>query len=78
MVNVPYWTALQHRVPEEELGKVSGATFTVNTGLSPISTFLTGIMMERVSVTLPFVLSGCSYLASFFIAFSNKKLRNLD
>jgi len=78
MINIPYWTALQHRVPEEELGKVSGASFTVNTSLSPISTFLTGIIMERVSVTLPFLLSGFSYLVSFLITFSSKELRNLD
>ena len=78
MVNVPYWTVLQHRVSEEELGKVSGASFTVNTGLSPISTFLTGIMMEHVSITLPFVLSGFSYLVSFLIALSSKELRNLE
>jgi hypothetical protein len=78
MVNVPYWTVLQHRVSEEELGKVSGASFTVNTGLSPISTFFTGVMMEHVSITLPFLLSGFSYLVSFLIALSSKELRNLD
>jgi MFS family permease len=77
MLNVPYWTVIQNRVPEKDLGKVSGASFTVNTGLSPISTFVTGVMMEHISVTLPFVLSGFSFLASFIIALFNKEFRNL-
>jgi MFS family permease len=77
MLNVPYWTALQNRVPEKELGKVSGASFTINMGLSPISTFYTGLLMENVSIILPFILSGFSFYISFLIAFSNKDLRNL-
>jgi len=77
MLNVPYWTALQNRVPEKELGKVSGASFTINMGLSPISTFFTGLLMQNVSIILPFVLSGFSFYISFLIAFSNKDLRNL-
>ena len=78
MLNVPYWTALQNRVPEKELGKVTGASFTINTGLSPISTFFTGLIMENVSIILPFILSGFSFYMSFIIAFSNKELRKLD
>ena len=78
MLNVPYWTALQNRVPEKELGKVTGAAFTINTGLSPISTFFTGLIMENVSIILPFILSGFSFYMSFIIAFSNKELRKLD
>lgn len=78
MVNVPYWTTLQNRTPEKELGKVSGASFTVNMGLSPISTFFTGLIMENISIILPFILSGFSFYISFIIAFSNKEVRKLD
>ena len=78
MLNVPYWTVLQNRVPEKQLGKLTGASFTVNTALSPISTFITGLLMERVSVILPFILSGFSFLASFAIAISNKDFRELQ
>ena len=78
MLNVPYWTALQNRVPEKELGKVTGASFTINTGLSPISTFFTGLIMQNVSIILPFILSGFSFYMSFIIAFSNKGLRKLE
>ena len=78
MLNVPYWTALQNRVPEKELGKVTGASFTINTGLSPISTFFTGLIMQNVSIILPFILSGFSFYLSFIIAFSNKGLRKLE
>jgi MFS family permease len=78
MLNVPYWTALQNRMPEKELGKVTGASFTINTGLSPISTFFTGMIMQNVSIILPFILSGFSFYISFIIAFSNKGLRTLE
>ena len=78
MLNVPYWTALQNRVPEKELGKVSGASFTINMGLSPISTFFTGLIMENFSIILPFILCGSSFYISFIIAMSSNEIRKLD
>jgi len=77
LINIPYWTAMQERVPHEDLGKITGASFTLNSIVIPISTIMTGFIMEFVSITLPFILLAASFILCFFIIYSHKKTRHL-
>lgn len=78
LVNIPFWTLLQDRVPEEELGKVSGAVFTLMFALNPFSTLVTGFIMETISVTLPFLLYSFAFLISAVLVFTNKEIMKLN
>ena len=77
LINIPFWTALQERVPEEELGKVLGVSFTMSYALGPISTIMTGYIMEFISIPLPFILLGMAFLISFFLIYVSKETRTL-
>ncbi|MFX1497038.1 MAG: MFS transporter [Promethearchaeota archaeon] len=78
LINIPYWTAMQERVPHEDLGKITGASFTLNSVVIPISTMMTGYIMEFVSITFPFILFSGSFILCFFIIYFHRKSRNLD
>jgi hypothetical protein len=56
MINIPYMTTIQERVPLEDIGKVFGFAQTLAAALYPISIFLTGFIMQNISVILPFQL----------------------
>ena len=68
---------MQERVPEEELGKVLGVSFTMSYALGPISTIMTGYIMEFISIPLPFILLGMAFLISFFLIYVSKETRTL-
>ncbi|MFW9773628.1 MAG: MFS transporter, partial [Candidatus Thorarchaeota archaeon] len=69
LINIPYWTAMQERIPHEELGKITGVSFTLNSVVVPISTMMTGYVMEFISITLPFILFSTSFILCFFIIY---------
>lgn len=77
LINVAYWTVMMERVPQENLGKVNGAAFTINAIFSPVSTMMTGIIFEEVSIILPFLLASLAFIICFFIFFSSKEGRTL-
>jgi DHA3 family macrolide efflux protein-like MFS transporter len=78
LINVPFWTFVQESLPEEELGKITGVSFTLNSAMMPISTIMTGFIMQYVSVSLPFLLLGLAYLFSFILIYIRKETRILD
>jgi len=77
LINVAYYTSLMERVPEEDLGKISGVSFTLAAALNPISTIITGYIMEYILITLPFLVYGISLILCFFIYYFNKECRRL-
>ncbi|MFX1316718.1 MAG: MFS transporter [Promethearchaeota archaeon] len=77
LINVAYWTALQERVHHEELGKITGVAFTLTSALGPISTMMTGYLMEFVSITLPFLLFGVAFIICFILIYLSKETRIL-
>jgi DHA3 family macrolide efflux protein-like MFS transporter len=77
LINIPFWTILQERVPEEELGKVSGASLTISYALGPISTIMTGYIFEFISIPLPFILFGIAFLFCFFLIYMTKDTRTM-
>ena len=78
LINVPFWTFVQEKLPEDELGKISGASFTLSSAMMPISTLITGFLMQYVSISLPFLLLGFAYLINFILIYSNFEIRNLN
>jgi MFS family permease len=77
MINVSYWTAMQERVPQQDLGKITGFSWTLTSIISPVSTMITGYIMEFISIILPFILLGFSFILCFFIILSHKESRSL-
>ncbi|MFX1320454.1 MAG: hypothetical protein ACFFAQ_02310 [Promethearchaeota archaeon] len=77
LINVAYWTVLQERVPHEELGKITGVIFTLTSALGPVSTMMTGYLMEFVSITLPFLLFGIAFIVCFILVYLSKETRVL-
>ncbi|MFX1357848.1 MAG: MFS transporter [Promethearchaeota archaeon] len=78
LINVPFWTFIQESLPEKELGKISGASFTLSSVMMPISTMITGFLMQYVSISLPFLLLGFAYLISLILIYSNQETRKLN
>lgn len=78
LINVPFWTFVQESLPEDELGKITGATLTLSSAMMPISTIMTGIIMQYVSVSFPFLLLGLAYIVNFILIYSNQETRNLN
>ncbi|MFX0057350.1 MAG: MFS transporter [Candidatus Hodarchaeota archaeon] len=78
LINVPFWTYVQESLPEDELGKITGASFTLTFTVSPISTIMTGFLMQYFSVSLPFLLLAFSYFISFILIYINKETRTLN
>ena len=68
---------MQERVPHEDLGKITGASTTLNSAVIPISTMMTGYVMEFISITLPFILFAVSFILCFFIIYFHQKSRKL-
>jgi DHA3 family macrolide efflux protein-like MFS transporter len=77
LINIPFWTTLQERIPEKDLGKVLGASLNMSYALNPISIIMTGYMMEYISVPLPFILLGISLFVCFTLVYKNKEIRIL-
>lgn len=77
LINIPYWTVMQERVPHEDLGKITGASFTLNSAVIPISTMMTGYIMEYISITLPFIMFSASFILCFLIIYFHQKSRKL-
>jgi MFS family permease len=76
-INVSYWTIMMERVPQENMGKINGAAFTIGSIISPISTMITGILFEQISIIFPFLLCSLAFILCFFIFVSNKESRTL-
>ena len=56
MINVPFMTAVQERISEDELGTVFGASNMISSFMTPISMLMTGFIMQRLSIIAPFQL----------------------
>lgn len=76
-VVILFITWLQERTPENYLGRVMSVLIFASVGLLPVSTSLTGALIE-VSTTGLFVTSGLIMSAIVFIAMTNPGLRLMD
>jgi MFS family permease len=56
MINIPFMTLIQERIPKSELGTVFGASNMIGSAMTPISMLMAGFIMQRSSVIVPFQL----------------------
>jgi MFS family permease len=77
LINLAYWTVMMERIPQESMGKINGAAFTIGSGLAPISTFFTGIIFERYLIIIPFLLVSMAFAFCFVLFISNEESRTL-
>lgn len=78
LINIPFTTAIQERVSGGELGKVFGLTNMLASAMTPVSLVMTGFIMERSSVVVPFQLFAASFAVCFVIVFAVKEARNAE
>ncbi|MFX0094292.1 MAG: MFS transporter [Candidatus Hodarchaeota archaeon] len=77
MINIPYVTLIQEQVPEKEVGKVFGVSNTLGSAMNPISIVATGLIMEHISVILPFQLFAAALGVCGLLILWNKETRNI-
>ncbi|MHA1988770.1 MAG: MFS transporter [Promethearchaeota archaeon] len=78
MINIPYVTVIQEQVPEKDMGKVFGISSLIGAAMTPISIVSTGLIMEHVSVILPFQLFAAALGFCGLIILWNKETRNMN
>ncbi|MFX1251398.1 MAG: MFS transporter [Promethearchaeota archaeon] len=77
LINIPYFTLIQEQIPEKDVGKVFGVSNTLGAAMNPISIVATGLIMEHVSVILPFQLFAAALGVCGLLILGNKEARNM-
>lgn len=75
-VNISFFTWLQKRVPENFMGRVMSLIMFASVGLTPISTALSGALMDT-NMTVLFVGAGIAMALVTLYAISSKSMRQM-
>ena len=76
LINIPFMTLIQERVSKEELGRAFGVSNMIASAMTPISIVMTGFIMEKLSVTIPFQLFAAALGFCFLAVYFTKEARN--